>query len=68
MLVLSRVKNESIIIGGNIEVVVVDVRGDKVRLGITAPKEVRVDRKEIHEARMADAVKAAAEAAEQGGE
>lgn len=49
MLVLSRVKDEKIIIGGNIIVQIVDVRGDKVRLGITAPPEVQVDRMEIHE-------------------
>ncbi len=51
MLVLSRQKDESIIIGGNIEITVVEFRGDKVRLGITAPKDIRVDRKEIHELR-----------------
>lgn len=50
MLVLSRQKNESIIIGDDVEVVIVDVRGDKVRLGITAPKSVSVHRKEIYEA------------------
>jgi len=50
MLVLSRQKDESIIIGGNIEITVIDVRGDKVRLGINAPREVPVHRKEIYEA------------------
>lgn len=50
MLVLTRNKNESIVIAGNIEIVVVEVRGDKVRLGINAPKEVSVHRKEVHEA------------------
>jgi len=50
MLVLSRVKNESIMIGDDVEIVVIDVRGDKVRLGITAPKAVSVHRKEIYEA------------------
>lgn len=49
MLVLSRNKDESIIIGGEIEVAIVDVRGDKVKLGIKAPKEVSVHRKEIQE-------------------
>ncbi len=50
MLVLSRKKDESIIIGDEIEIIIVDVRGDKVRLGINAPKEVPVHRKEIYEA------------------
>ena len=50
MLVLSRQKNESIVIGDDVEIVIVDVRGDKVRLGITAPKKISVHRKEIYEA------------------
>jgi carbon storage regulator len=50
MLVLSRKKNESIVINDNITVVVVEIRGDKVRLGIEAPKDVPVHRKEIFEA------------------
>lgn len=50
MLVLSRQRDETIIIGDNIEVTVVDIRGDKVRLGITAPKSVTVHRKEVYEA------------------
>jgi carbon storage regulator len=50
MLVLSRQKDESIIIGDNVEIVIVDVRGEKVRLGITAPKDVTVHRKEVYEA------------------
>ena len=50
MLVLSRQKDESIIIGDDIEVVIVDVRGDKVRLGITAPKNISVHRREVYEA------------------
>ena len=50
MLVLSRQKDESIIIGDDVEITIVDVRGDKVRLGITAPKSVTVHRKEIYEA------------------
>lgn len=56
MLILSRKKNERIIINGNITIVVVEVRGDKVRLGIEAPPEVRVDRAEIHERRKQDEV------------
>lgn len=50
MLVLSRKKNESIIINDDITVVVVEIRGDKVRLGIEAPKEVPVHRNEVYEA------------------
>ncbi len=50
MLVLSRKKDESIVIGDNIRIFVVDVRGDKVRLGIEAPKEVPVHRREVYEA------------------
>ena len=43
-------KDESIIIGDDVEVTIVDVRGDKVRLGITAPKHISVHRKEVYEA------------------
>jgi carbon storage regulator (csrA) len=50
MLVLSRKKNESIVINDNITIVVVEIRGDKVRLGIEAPKDVPVHRKEIFDA------------------
>ena len=50
MLVLSRKKNESIVINDSITVVVVEIRGDKVRLGIEAPKEVSVHRSEVYEA------------------
>lgn len=50
MLVLSRQRDESIVIGDNIVVTVVDVRGDKVRLGIEAPREVSVHRREVYEA------------------
>jgi carbon storage regulator len=50
MLVLSRQRDESIIIGDNIVITVVDVRGDKVRLGIEAPREVSVHRREVYEA------------------
>ena len=49
MLVLSRKVNEVIIIDDNIHVVVVDIRGDKVRLGIDAPKEVTIHRKEVYD-------------------
>lgn len=47
MLVLSRQKDESIMIGDDVEITIVDVRGDKVRLGITAPREISVHRKEV---------------------
>ncbi len=50
MLVLSRQKDESIMIGDDVEITIVDVRGDKVRLGITAPKEIPVHRMEVYEA------------------
>ena len=50
MLVLSRKKNESIVINNDITIVVVEIRGDRVRLGIEAPKEVPVHRREIYEA------------------
>jgi len=50
MLVLSRQRGETIMIGDDIEVTVIDVRGDKVRLGIDAPKEISVHRKEVYEA------------------
>lgn len=50
MLVLSRQRDETIIIGDNIEVTVVDIRGDKVRLGINAPRSVSVHRKEVYDA------------------
>ncbi len=50
MLVLSRQRDETIIIGDDIEITVVDIRGDKVRLGVTAPKEISVHRKEVYDA------------------
>ncbi|MCA9292857.1 MAG: carbon storage regulator CsrA [Phycisphaerales bacterium] len=50
MLVLSRQRDETIMIGDEIEITVVDVRGDKVRLGISAPPRVAVHRKEVYEA------------------
>ena len=50
MLVLSRQRDETIMIGDDIEVTVVDIRGDKVRLGINAPREISVHRKEVYDA------------------
>jgi carbon storage regulator len=50
MLVLSRQRDETIMIGDDVQVTVVDIRGDKVRLGITAPPHIPVHRKEVYEA------------------
>lgn len=50
MLVLSRKTNESIMIGDNVEIKIVEVKGDYVKLGITAPRSIAVHRKEIYEA------------------
>ena len=50
MLVLSRKKNESVIINNDIIITVIEIRGDKVRLGIVAPKDVPVHREEVYEA------------------
>ncbi len=50
MLVLSRKKDETIIINDHIRVTIVEIRGDKVRLGIDAPKDVTVHRREVYEA------------------
>ena len=50
MLVLSRQRDETIMIGDDVEITVVDIRGDKVRLGITAPRQIQVHRKEVYEA------------------
>jgi len=62
MLVLSRQRDESIMIGDDVEITIVDVRGDKVRLGITAPREIPVHRREIYDTIQRE--KAAAAAAE----
>jgi carbon storage regulator len=50
MLVLSRQRDESIVIGDNVVITIVDIRGDKVRLGIEAPSEIPVHRQEVYEA------------------
>jgi carbon storage regulator len=61
MLVLSRQRDESIIIGDNIVITIVDIRGDKVRLGIEAPTEIPVHRQEVYEAIQRENAKADAE-------
>jgi carbon storage regulator len=58
MLVLSRQRDESIMIGDNIVVTIVDIRGDKVRLGINAPTEIPVHRQEVYEAIQRENVRA----------
>ena len=55
MLVLSRQSDETIVIGDNIRVTIVEVRGDKVRIGIEAPRDVTVHRQEIYDAIRQDA-------------
>ncbi len=64
MLVLSRKKNESIVINDDITIVVVEIRGDKVRLGVEAPREVPVHRREVFEAIRRNEAAAASKEAE----
>jgi len=59
MLVLSRHRDQSIIIGDDIVVTIVDIRGDKVRLGIDAPTEIPVHRREVYEAIQRENLRAA---------
>jgi len=59
MLVLSRQRDETIMIGDEVEITVVDIRGDKVRLGITAPARIAVHRKEVYDAIRAENEQAA---------
>ena len=56
MLVLSRKRGEALVIGGNITIKIIESRGDKVRLGIEAPKEVSVHRAEVLERIKAEAL------------
>ena len=65
MLVLSRQRDESIMIGDNIVVTIVDIRGDKVRLGINAPSEIPVHRQEVYEAIQRENIRAASLAPEE---
>jgi carbon storage regulator len=68
MLVLSRKKNESIVVDGSIVITVIEIRGDKVRLGIEAPRETPIHRSEVYEAsRFAD-IRKAAQSSETGPE
>ncbi len=60
MLVLSRQRDETIMIGDDVEITVVDIRGDKVRLGITAPPHIPVHRKEVYDAIKRENVEASA--------
>ena len=59
MLVLSRQRDESIMVGDNVQITIVDIRGDKVRLGIVAPTEIPVHRKEVYDAIQRENRKAA---------
>lgn len=59
MLVLSRHRDESIMIGDDVVVTIVDIRGDKVRLGINAPQDIPVHRREVYEAIQRENQKAA---------
>ncbi len=59
MLVLSRQRDETIMIGDDIEITIVDIRGDKVRLGINAPTRIAVHRKEVYDAIKAENQRAA---------
>ncbi len=65
MLVLSRQRDETIMIGDDIEITVVDIRGDKIRLGITAPPRIAVHRKEVYEAIKAENARASRLGAEE---
>lgn len=67
MLVLSRKADERIIIGDEIEILVVEIRGDKVRLGIEAPKHVPVHREEIYKAIKAEQAQPAGSDGQVGG-
>ncbi len=63
MLVLSRRKDETIMIGDDVEITIVDIKGDTVRVGIQAPRTISVHRKEIYEAIQAENIAAASQQA-----
>lgn len=65
MLVLSRQRDESIMIGDDVQITIVDIRGDKVRLGIVAPNEIPVHRKEVYDAIQRENRKAAGVSADE---
>ncbi len=65
MLVLSRKKNESIVINDNVVITVIDVRGDKVRIGIEAPRDVSVHRQEVLDAILSEKLKFSADRSEE---
>lgn len=67
MLVLSRQRDESIIVGDNVQITIVDIRGDKVRLGIEAPPDIPVHRKEVFDAIQRENRKAAGVSADELG-
>ena len=66
MLVLSRRKDETIMIGDDVEITIVDIRGDTVRVGINAPRSIAVHRKEVYEAIKAENIAAAQQQAVPG--
>lgn len=65
MLALTRKKNEAIIIDGNIEIKVLEIIGDKVRLGISAPKEIEIYREEVY-MQVSDSNRSATQASQEG--
>ncbi|MCL6476223.1 MAG: carbon storage regulator CsrA [Firmicutes bacterium] len=64
MLVLTRKVNQSIVIGDDIEVVVLEVRGEQVRIGVRAPKAITIHRKEVYEQILQENLKAASASAD----
>lgn len=54
MLVLTRKTNQRIVIGDDIEITIVEISGSQVRIGITAPRDVRVHRREVYDAKLAE--------------
>jgi carbon storage regulator len=60
MLVLTRKKNETIVINDNVEITIVDIQNDQIRIGVNAPKSVKIYRKEIYDSIKEENKKAAA--------